>query len=364
MPDVRPGQPYTALLPQIVDSNGEPVTSGVTGTMQVYSPSDTTNVLTSGALAHQGNGFWGLPVAGSLLTTSGEYVCTCATVTYASTTLNNVQTAFAVGAILPWMRTLREVLVDLTGALEDGVASTTTTLGSTTTLIDTRWKQGLANELAGLEVYLLDPLSSADPNPLYVTASDPASGTITFTPAVSGAVPAGAGYLIGGRRYPHALKLTALRQVIRRVRATELASDQVTLLGAFFTFEYAIPAQFTSLVAVYWQPKITLYPTRWYELDPSQWRVRRDKRVLVVDPNTNLATPYARIRIDGRIAAPEPQFMTTAVPVPADWLVDAATAWLTERDHNPDDLREAGALMSDPRLRLVRPPRRSNEVWL
>lgn len=66
MPQVAPGQPYTPTL-SIVDDDGAPVTSGVSGNMDLYYLDEGGSAITAvatTAVADQGGGDWGRPTPG------------------------------------------------------------------------------------------------------------------------------------------------------------------------------------------------------------------------------------------------------------------------------------------------------------
>lgn len=346
MTDVPLGQSLLWTRP-VVDANGNPSTSGVAQTYNVTGPTGTV-VAAAQAVAHWGGGNWGFLIAPSALTVVGTYTVIPATYTSGPTDLQYRQYTFTVGLTETGVRTLRDILIDLGYALGDSVEGVTTALGTTATLIDARWKQGVDNELAGSQVLFLDRTSplNVDPNPVTVTASAVASGTLTFVPLQTAAIPSGTPYTIGAGRYPHATRLSALRQVLEDLGPLSATGDRYTLTSVLNQYEYDVPQEFLDLSAVYFQPTTTTIPTVWRKLAKGIfWQYRRDRRKL--EFTTAAPISLTRYRLEGTIEARLPEKLTDYVPVRAATVVRLAEVYLRSRDGASTERQEAAFLYQD-----------------
>lgn len=345
MTDVPQGRDYLWTLP-VTDANGSRVTSGVVVTYDVRNPLGT--IVQSTTNAHWGNGNWGFLITANNLTVPGTYtVIPPAQVILGPQELQYRYDTFTVGLGEAGVRTLRDILVDLSIALSDGVECATTTLGNTTSFTDTRWALGQANELAGAQVYFLNRTSplNADPNPVTVSASTNA-GVITFTPPQTANVALATPYLIGGKKYPHATKLAALRQVLEDLGPLEATGDRYTLTSVINQYEYDVPQPFLNLSAVYFQPTTTTIPTQWRKLAKGIfWNYRRDRRKLELTPAAPIT--LVRYRLEGTIEARLPDKLTDYVPVRAATVVRLAEVFLRARSGDGLDKQEAAFLYQD-----------------
>lgn len=349
MADVALGRNADITL-SFKDANGTPITSGITGlTFSLFGPASSTALVTGLTGAYFGGAEWGVSVAGATyLTTAGTYTLTVTAAggTAPSDSVGRSRT-FTVGIDQPGVRTLREILSDLTLALGDGIESATTATGTTTTFTDSYWAVGQSNELAGAEVYFLDvtdPVNTSA-NPVQVTASTNA-GVVTFTPPRGANVPSGTPYLIGGRRYPMRQRLAAIRQVLEDLGPQELVGDRVTLTSALNTYEYAVPATFRELRRVSWQPQNTTMPTLWQPLARGIfWDYDRDRRLLVLTPAVPVA--LVRFRLEGLVEAAIPAKLTDVVQVRAATVVRLAELYLKSRGGDPGDKQEAAFQYQD-----------------
>jgi hypothetical protein len=309
MADVALGNPYVAVFP-VNDPNGNPTksTDTVTGTLSVYMLGTSATAIVSGAISWQGGGTWGLAVAGTLLTTAGTYTFTVPNLVVSGVSYGTQTGTFTVGLPQPGVRSLRDILIDLTLALTDGVQST--------------------------------------PNPVQITASAAATGIVTFAGTQSGNVASGVPYLIGGRKYPTATKLAALRQVLEDLGALEATEDRVSTSSVINQYEYDVPQQFTDLTAVYFQPTTTTIPTQWRRLAKGIfWTYRPGRRKLELTPAAPIV--LVRYRLEGTVEAQLPQRLTSLIPVRAATVVRLAEVFLRARSGDGQDKQEAAFLYQD-----------------
>jgi hypothetical protein len=331
MPQCQLGEPHPAAF-MVTGADGAPATTGVSGTLVAYGPDSATAIVASGALTHQGNGVWAYTVPASAHTTPGLYRYRVASLVTPAGTLLNEEGWYTVGYAGPNQLTVREILAKLAIWL-GGYVGRTTTLGTTTTLIDTaRLQLGLDNAFAGAEVLLLDPASEGDANPVFAVASVAATGTVTFKPAIT-AVGAGVEYLFL-RRVSVQRLVEAVRQVLDEARVTADVTDAVSLVGVADTFEYACPAPLCRVTGVEYRASGAA-TTDWAELGAQYVEgTVRDRRLLKLRPPFDLTG--AAVRVRGRAWAPLPELpaygasgvLNAAVDADGAWVVDAAKARL------------------------------------
>jgi hypothetical protein len=329
VPTVALGQGYTPQL-FVPNADGSPATSGVTGTIATYGPDSATAPIDTGALVHLGNGVYGRALAGTLLTSAGLYRWAVTALT--APTQASAAGWFTVGYPNPAALTMREILAKLAIWL-GGYVGRSTAVGSTTTLIDSRWQLGQDNAAAGGEVLLLAPGDPTDANPVYVTASTAATGTLTFRPGVTGVVPLGAPYLFL-RRPGVQRMIEAVRQVLAEARVTADVTDAVALTVVADTYEYACPAPLCRVTGVEYRAS-GAPATDWAELGAQYVEgTVRDRRLLKLRPPFDLTG--AAVRVRGRAWAPLPELpaygasgvLNAAVDADGAWVVDAAKARL------------------------------------
>ena len=318
MADYALGAPATVAL-RLTDSNGTPVTSGVTGTFTLYGPASATATSGPTALAHLGDGAWGVTFPATAMTATGVYRAVTGSVTYGSSTLGAQTVVFTVGVPSPVHKTLRECLVALYDELHDGLPGTTSSLGTTTTAVDSRRVNTnlTADEYVDSELLLLAPGSVTDANPLVVTSFTPASGTFTFAPAVT-AVASGTPYLLcnlRGQGYPvrdvRAKILAAWREIMPRQQVIDTVS-----VATDGTYELAIPANWRDVDMVGLRNAST---QPWGALAPAYWEWDAPRRLL------RFAHQHAAglaVRLEGTIDYAEPAFLNSVVQVPFGWLRD------------------------------------------
>jgi len=325
VPDVRLGWAYTAVF-NLTDENGSPFSSAPIpdALIWVYGP-DSATALVSGpsTVYYFGNGDYGVAVPGTALLTAGTYYYHIRSITIDGVTFTNLEASFTVGVVPPEYRTLRAIVVATAEALGIGVFGTSTGVGSTTTLIDTRWLDaGLAvNEFVGDELLILEPGAVADSNPVRVTASDPALGRLTFAPAVT-AVASGTDYLLirtgqGGLRYAQILE--AIVAAVADLATRERLTDRVTLTTTAFAREYALPGAMLEVSGVEFAYQPTSLGRTWHAVMPSLWQVNPDRRT--IEFHFQPGAMYD-VRLTGRVGVPEPRRLARLVKVP----------WTTVRD--------------------------------
>lgn len=334
------------------DANGNPITSGITGlTFSLFGPASATALATALAGSHFGNGEWGVTIPGlTYLSTPGTYQLVVITAG-GTAPADSVSRSrwFRVGLDEPSYRTLREVLVDLSYALADGIERATTSVsGANNQLVDTYWAIGQANELVGSEVLFLDqsnPVVTTE-NPVQVTASTNA-GVLTFTPTRGGVVASGTPYLIGGKRFPVRLKLAAIRNVLADLGPVELVGDRVTLTSVLNQYEYDLPLAFRDLRRVSWQPVNTVQPGVWFALAKGLfWDYDAERRLIRFEPGANLT--FVRWRLEGSVEVAPPAKLTDTIQgVRGATVVRLAELWLKSRAGDAQDRQEAAFLYAD-----------------
>jgi len=333
--DAGLGWAYTVAV-NLTDSNGSPISGAPSlgGTLNVYGPGSATTIVATGTAGDLGGGDYGIVVPGTATGTAGYYRWSISTITVGGYTFTNLTGGFAVGDIPPEYRTLRAILVAVCEALGVGVASTTTALGSTTTIKDTRWYDtGLAsNEMVDDELVILEPGAATDPRPLRVSASDHttgSTGTLTFAPPVGSAVASGTDYLLiragsGGLRYAQIIEaiVAAVADLATRQRVT----DRVTLTTTGQQREYTLPSGWLKpeKVELAYQP-VNVDPV-WQEVMPSLWEWNPDRRTFALawEPGEVFL-----IRLTGKVGVPEPRLLSGLVKVPWTLARDAAVGYLS-----------------------------------
>lgn len=336
--DARPGLPFTPKF-RITDTNGSAVTGGIVGTMTVYGPASGTASIASGALAHQGDGYWGLSLAGSLLTSLGTYTWSTGAIS-GTATLAAQSGAFVVGrGDLP---TLRELLTDVRLALRDGFTGTTTGAGTTTTLVSARFAFGSNNRWKGSELFLFEPGNAADLNPVTVTGFAAATGTFTFAGQAITATVSGQDFILGnreGRGWRHEEVINALSVAIRRQRQPRAVWDQVAITTDTRTFEYAVPRDWIAVDTVEYRPPLN-YPTLWKPISRVYWRFSPERGLLTLElPQWNLP-----LRIGGRATPGLPGGMNDLVRGDGAALRDDALYELLSASADPGDRQRAAML--------------------
>lgn len=364
MADAQQGVAYTPTL-RLTDPNGNPIASGVTGTMGLYYGSDTV-ALASGVIGYLGNGEWGYTFSGDLLQAAGAYRWNVPTVTFAGGLLYDQGGIVRVGVMAPWSVTLGQAVVDLTVALQDGYTTATTGAGTTTTLVDASLADpdASAADYKGSEV-LVFPIIGV-PTLHRVVGFTPASGTLTVAPAMANASATGQRYLLSflnGKGMRHEQKIAALRAVIAgsRVRIpTSVRTTAATFIGG--TYLYGIPEDWASVVRlVRYRPGLATWESPWYEITPDRVVVDRERRTLQI----KAGLWNSELWIEGSYAPSFPASLAGLLEVPGDWAVDAAHARLTLQRGGQHASQQLGAMLAQPRYRGVMLTNwRANEIPL
>lgn len=319
MADFRQGSVATVALPQIVDSNGSPVTTGVTGTFSLYGPASTAAISAGSTLAHLGNGYWGFTFPPASLVLNGAYKANAATVAYGSVTLVNQAVLFTVGLPSPAFKTLRECVVSFYDELHDGLYGTATGNGSTSTLVDSaRANSNLtADEYVDSELLFLAPGAVTDANPATVTSWTPGTGTFTFAPVVTSTT-SGQAYLLcnlRGQGYPFRDVRNKILAAWRDVQPTQVVVDEVSATTDG-TFEMTVPVQWRDITAVALRDNSS---NQWEDIAPAYFAFDQQRRIVrfTYQPRSGLT-----VRLEGRVDYNEPSFLNSVVNVPYAWLRD------------------------------------------
>jgi hypothetical protein len=326
---------------RIVDSNGSPVTSGVTGTISLFGPASTTALVSGTALSHLGDGNWGAIFAASNFGTPGTYRWQTSAIT-GTVTWSAQYGTFLVGPTDEW--TLRELLVSVRRALRDGWTGTTDGIGTTTTLKASAFAYGSANDWVSSEIFILEPVTVTDTNPVRVTSFAVSGGTFTFTPAVTGIASTAVGidFILGnkdGEGFSHDEVLDAILTAIRRRRAPRRVRDQVLLTTTTGTYEYSVPANWLGVDAVEYQPW-SGWPTDWQPIAQpyAPYSATTGILTLLVPPPNNA------LRITGRALPQLPALLTDLVPGDGAAIRDDAVFELLKMSDDPGD-RQRAAMM-------------------
>lgn len=351
MPQVAPGQPYTPTL-SIVDDDGAPVTSGVSGNMDLYYLDEGGSAITAvatTAVADQGGGDWGPTYTGAQIANPGLYRFNVAALTVGSQTLVNQGGLFIAGDVPSEWRTLRTLLTAIYQDLEDGILSSGT--GGTNTLTDSRRSATGQddNEWIGSELLILGPTLPAT-NPLIVDSWVHTTGAFTVKPntTLSGSYD----YLLvnrDGAGYSYARVREVLDNVIGQVRARERAADAVSLTVSSATREYALSAGWRVIDSV--QVAQSTLAGDWTDIAPAYWHWDAGRRVLRDLQGTWPAGKA--LRISGLIDIPAPRALGALVSLPFSWVRDAALAELLLGPGPAQDPRRAAVLFQ--RAQQLRP---------
>lgn len=345
MADVRLGSPHTVGF-LLKDTNGSPVTSGVTGTIALYGPASTTATSGPTAMTHFGGGVWGVTFLASAMTASGLYKAFADSISYAAGTiiLDDQVVLFTVGVIPPNHRTLRECVVDLAIELDAGVEGTATGNGSTTTLVDSgRANSNLAaTEWVDSELLVLKPGAVTDRNPVTVTGFTPASGTFTFTPAITSTT-TGEDYLLLNLR-GKGISYGKLKRTIvaawREVGPVQWVADEVNFLTDG-TYRLAIPAQWRDIESIQYRTGTT---APWWDI--AEFYRPFDPMLRRVNFTQNIASG-TQLRVVGAIDCAEPDALTSVVQVDYGWLRDRVLGQLLAQSKNREDQQRAAVHLAD-----------------
>jgi hypothetical protein len=338
--DAPLNRPYVAKF-RIVDGNGSPVVSGVTGTISLFGPASTTALVSGSTLVHQGDGYWGASFAAANFGTAGTYRWLTSALT-GGVAWGAQSGTFLVGPTDEW--TLRELLVSVRRALRDGWTGTTDAAGTTTTLKASGFAYGSANDWVSSEILILEPVTVTDTNPVRVTSFVVSAGTFTFTPAVTGIASTAVGidFIIGnkdGEGWSHDEVMDAITTAIRRRRAPRRVRDQVLLTTTTGTYEYGVPANWLGVDSVEYQPW-SGWPTDWQPIAQpyAPYSAATGILTLLVPPPNNA------LRITGRALPQLPALLTDLVPGDGAAIRDDAVFELLKMSDDPGD-RQRAAMM-------------------
>jgi hypothetical protein len=335
--DTTPGVGYIPTI-TILDGNGSPVTGGITGTMTLYGPASATAVAGPTSLSHFGGGAWGVSFAGSYFAALGTYRWVTSAIT-GTATLGAQSGIVVVGRGDLW--SLRELYTSVRRAVRDGWTGTTSGAGSTTTLVASAFAYGSNNDWLSSEVYVFEPQSVTDTNPVRVATFAASTGTFTVTPAITSTV-SGLDFIIGnkdGEGFSHDEVLDAITTAIRRAGATRRVVDQVYLTTTTGTYEYALPAGWVGIDAVEYQPW-SGWPTDWrpIAIPYAPFNPTTGILTLLVPPPNNA------LRITGRALPEEPAGMSSLVQASGAAIRDDAVFELLKLSDDPGD-RQRAAMM-------------------
>lgn len=318
MADYRNGNPVTVAL-RVVDANGTPVTTGVTGDMSLYGPTSTAVISGPTTVAHLGDGAWGVTFPGSVTGSSGVYKGLVPSLAYGSTTLVNQTVLFTVGLPSPAFKTMRECVVSIYDELHDGLYGTFSGNGSTSTFVDAaRANSNLtADEYVDSELLILAPGAVTDTNPVVITTWTPGTGTFTFAPVVTSTI-TGQAYLLcnlRGQGYPFRDVRSKILRAWRDVQPTQYVVDEYfsTTDG---TFEMTVPVQWRDITAVALRDNSS---NQWEDIAPAYFAFDQERRIVrfTYQPRSGL-----NVRLEGRIDYNEPASLNSVVQVPYAWLLD------------------------------------------
>ena len=318
------GLPYKVTL-ALYEPDGSLFTGSLTsgGAVNLYGPASTTQVATS-TLTQDGE-LWSATFGATYFAAPGLYRWVVPTVNYGGTIVENQGGSFVVSAAVPWRRMLREVVKSVWVQLGDCFPGKTTGPGTAATLVCSRLKYGSTNEWAGAELVILEPGAATDATPNTVTGSDPATGTLTFEPAVTATV-AGQDFLLGNRQgagWPYSVIVDAIRSHFDELMPTVGASDEVGLATVAGTYEYALPAGIIAVEGLEYRSTGEGVTGVWHPVRRGRggWDVLGGRRVLVFDREWGAAHAL-RLRV--RVAAAFPEHLAAVLPCDTAWLTNAA----------------------------------------
>lgn len=318
MADFRNGNPATVAI-RITDTDGSPVTTGVTAAWTLYGPSSATAISTGNTLSHLGDGYWGATFPGSSTTASGTYRAYAATVVYGSVTLVDQSVLFTVGLPSPVYKSLRECVVAFYDELHDGLYGVATGNGSTSTITDSgRANSNLtADEYVDSEILILAPGAVADANPVTVTSWTPGTGVFTFAPNIT-ATTSGQAYLLcnlRGNGYPFRDVRAKILAAWRDVQPTQHVVDEYSATTDG-TFETSVPIQWRDITGVALRSNSS---NQWEDIAPAYFGFDQERRIVryTYQPGSGQA-----VRLEGTIDCIEPAFLNSTVQLPFGWLRD------------------------------------------
>jgi hypothetical protein len=329
--DVPIGSPTDALI-RFTDANGSPYTGAPSagGSASAYGPASATAVVAGPTtVSDYGDGWYGIPLTAAQTATAGLYRMTIPTITFSGRIFTNQTVLFTVGDVPPEQISLRGIITKVVQALGCGLARTTTSAGTTATLVDSYWiDSGYAtNDLIGDEVLILEPVAG-DANPLTVTAFNPTTGTLTFRPALAGNLATAIDYLLiraskAGVTYDQIR--AAIDAAIADLASRQRATDEVTLTTSATTNRYSLPASWLAVERVEINRVQGSTWEYWETFPPGDYDWIADRRLLIFKQWPGYSYP---LRVTGRVAIGPPPRLSGLVRLPWPAVVNTVAGLL------------------------------------
>lgn len=352
MSDFRNGNPATVAI-RITDTNGSPVTTGVTAAWTLYGPSSATAISTGSTLSHLGDGYWGATFPGSSTTASGTYRAYAATVTYGTPTVTLVDQSvlFTVGLPSPAYKSLRECVVAFYDELHDGLPGTVTSPGGTSTLTDSKRANSnlTADEYVDSEILVLAPNAVTDTNPVVVTSWTPGTGAFAIAPSITATTDAQAYLLcnLRGQGYPFRDVKAKILAAWRDVQPMQHMVDEYSATTDG-TFELTVPSQWRDITGVAIRSNSS---NQWEDIAPAYFGFDQERRVVrfTYQPSSGLA-----VRLEGKADCTEPAFLNSTVQLPFGWLRDRVLGELLAASPNKGNQQRAAVHLQRAQQRFPR----------
>lgn len=345
MADVVLGAPHTVGW-LLREADGSPATTGVTGNVSLYGPASTTAVGGPDALTHFGNGVWGVTFPANEMVYAGLYKALATSISYESGTivLANQAVYFTVGRASPAHRTLRDCVADFGVELGWALEGTSTSNGSTSTLVDSgRANSNLtSDEWIDSEILILEPNAVTDRNPVTVTGFTPASGTFTFTPTITSTT-SGQDYLLLNLR-GNGQNFARLKRTIvaawREVAPTQQVVDEVNFTTDA-TYRLAVPSQWRGIDAVQYRWGVS---GPWSDI--AEAYAPYDPMLGYINFTQGIGA-NRQLRLVGTIDCAEPDALTSIVQVPYGWLRARVLGQLFAQSDRREDQQRAAVHLEE-----------------
>lgn len=350
MSDYRNGNPVTVAL-RVVDANGTPVTTGVTGDMSLYGPASAAVISGPTAIAHLGDGAWGVTFPGSATANSGVYKGLVPSLVYGSTTLVNQAVLFTVGLPSPAFKSMREIVTSVYDELHDGLPGTVTGAGGTSTITDSKRANSnfTADEYVDSEILVLAPNSVTDTNPVVVTSWTPGTGAFNITPSIT-ATTSAQPYLLcnlRGNGYPFRDVWAKILRAWRDVQPSQYVVDEYSATTDG-TFELTVPIQWRDVTGVALRSNSS---NQWEDIAPAYFGFDQERRIVrfTYQPSSGLA-----VRLEGKIDYNEPASLNSVVQVPYAWLMDRVLGELLAGSNDKGNQQRAAVHLQRAQMRFPR----------